>query len=241
MKKICFFLAMALVGLFVTTSCSNEFEPDTMDKSSRLDESSRGVLRDLLMLQPYNNTEEFHITTFPDGLPGQGYPVGWWGWTMAHRRNHQLSFGYWTNSGYKQRAETAIKFDLSRLRAGDVIKKATLRLYSIPTPVEAHYGTANTGSNNAFYISRITNAWTSSSTGVYPVVETTGRVLVPHTSQGSLNVTVDVTAMVKRMITNGNYGFLFRFQDGKPYTSRYFCNSGYPDPSMRPSLTIEFN
>lgn len=122
---------------------------------------------------------------------------------------------------------------------------AYLTLFSDPTPGNGDRVHANSGTNNAFYIRRVTSSWewkTNTTTWFnQPPTTTTGQVLIPHTSAASQDlVNIDVTQIIKDIYVNGNYGIMLQLQNETKYNSRIFCHSAYSDASKRPYLTIVF-
>jgi hypothetical protein len=53
-------------------------------------------------------------------------------------------------------------------------------------------------------------------------------------------VDMDVTAMVSRMQTNGNYGFMIQLQNEATYNSRIFCSSKFNVAAKHPKLVIVY-
>ena len=155
----------------------------------------------------------------------------------------ELDAGSWTVNSEAFNVRAAFKFDLSQLSATTPVKSAKLTLYSNPTPINGDHISANSGDNNAFYIQRINTAWSPSTTTwlTQPGVDADGQVLVPHTSAHFLDVTdVDVTAMVNKMLTSGNYGFKIQLQNESLYNIRVFCSARYSDSTKYPRLTISY-
>lgn len=120
---------------------------------------------------------------------------------------------------------------------------AYLTLYSDPAPLNGDLVHANAGSNNAFYVRRVTNSWVATSTNWFnqPATTTDGQVFIPHTTSPFLDlVNIDVTQIVRDMYTYGNYGFMIQLQTESYYNSRIFCSSSVADVSKHPTLTLIF-
>jgi hypothetical protein len=61
------------------------------------------------------------------------------------------------------------------------------------------------------------------------------------TSQWNYNVEVDVTGMVKDMVSNNqNYGFCMQLKTEQIYRSLIFSSSEATDPTKRPKLVVEY-
>ena len=166
-------------------------------------------------------------------LGGAGYD--WGGPTI------ELGAEEWTIGGTPVAVRSALRFDMSSL-PNLPIKSAKITLYSDPTPHTANLVNPNFGTSNAFYIQRIATSWTASNSwSTMPVVDTTNEVLIPQTNASSLDlVGVDVTALVNKMISAGNYGFMIRLQTEVTYNSRIFCSNTYSDATKHPALVISY-
>lgn len=154
----------------------------------------------------------------------------------------ELGAEAWTINGVQVDVRSVFKFDLSTL-ANANIGKAQLSLYSNPTPYTANLTTPNYGPTNQFNIMRVNDAWDPNTTtwATQPSVDTTNQVLIPQTSASSLDLpNIDVTAMVKSMLANGNNGFEIRLQNEQIYNSRIFCSSSYSDTTKVPTLYITY-
>lgn len=242
MKNNFFVLLILTLGFGMFWSCSSE------DDIITTDEEFNGELRSTTLIeQPSQNINELNVVKYPNGLSNSDayYPPGGGSIGYSILRSSQLSVSTWTNTGYKMNSYTIIKFDLSRLKSTDAIKKATLKLCSHPAPVEvSHYGRANNGDNNAFYVRQISSSWEAGSINYQnlPSVTTARQVTVPHTSYATLDISIDVTNIVRDMVsTNKNYGFYLQLVNESAYNSRLFCNSIYPVESKRPALEVVFN
>ncbi|HEY1167053.1 MAG TPA: hypothetical protein VGE90_17890 [Chitinophaga sp.] len=127
----------------------------------------------------------------------------------------------------------------------DDIQTAYLQLYSNPTPINGDGVHANYGTNNAFYVQRVIGSWDVTQMnlirwGALPGATTSDQVLVPHTSLASLDVTVDVTAMVKAAIRAGRTVIGFRLlpvsQSG--LNMRNFVSCYHERTDLQPRLII---
>lgn len=227
----CFF---ACIGIILFTGCSSD-ELLTEENSSE-----DGVsLRHALVLQPNSNVDNLAIMTFPNSFPPFNYPAGY---NQTGLPNTSLEIYAWTHSGYYSNGKATLKFNiLSYLNSTNKINKATLKLKSVPgkTPLNQ---LANHGSANAFYVQQITSYYTAASITSSGLPSVSNQVTVPHTNATMQDVEIDVTTLVRNMVnSNRDYGFLLRLVNETRYNCRYFCSSTYPDVSMRPSLTIDFD
>ena len=154
----------------------------------------------------------------------------------------ELGAEAWTINGNPVDVRSLFKFDLSTL-SNTNIGKAQLSLYSNPTPGTANLTTPNYGNTNQFYILRVSDSWdpTTTTWATQPGVDTTHSVLIPQTNSSSLDLpNIDVTQLVKDMLSNGNNGFEIRLQNEQIYNSRIFCSSSYSDTTKVPTLYITY-
>lgn len=149
----------------------------------------------------------------------------------------------WTRFGDITYGRAAFRFDMSGVPAGKPVKSAYLSLYSNHTPNNGDLVNANSGTTNAFYITRISSSWNPQTTtwAAQPATDTVGQVLIPQSTSSFQDViNVDVTTMVNRMIANGNYGFKIQLQNETIYNSRIFYSSAVTDSTKRPALVVNY-
>lgn len=154
----------------------------------------------------------------------------------------ELGAEEWTINGVQVGVRSVVKFDLSSVTNTN-FTSAQLSLYSNPTPFTANLETPNYGTSNAFYIQRVNENWdpTTETWLTQPTTDSTAEVLVPQTNLSTLDLpNIDVTQLVKNMLSSGNYGFEMRLQNEVIYNSRIFCSSSYSDSTKRPVLTINY-
>jgi len=130
----------------------------------------------------------------------------------------------------------------------DDIQSASLSLFSNPTPLNGDKIHANSGTNNAFYVQRVTGDWDIFNLdairwGSQPAASTTDQVLVPHTNLPFLDVDVDVTAMVKKAVRNGETVIGFRLNPvaNGPLNMRNFVSCDHERTDLQPRLIIDYN
>lgn len=154
-----------------------------------------------------------------------------------------LDAAAWTNGGEAVFLRGAFKFDLSGIPANVTIISAKLSLYSNPTPINGNLIDANSGSNNAMYIRRISSDWNgiTATWQTQPFTENIDQILIPHTNLSSLDlININVKNLISTMISTNNYGFMIRLQNENPYTIRQFASSNHPNDLKRPKLEIVY-
>lgn len=187
----------------------------------------------VLQLQTHQNPNEVHIWGNATNREGSfsGAP--------------ELGATSWTHEGIVIGQRGLFKFDLSSIPANANILSAKLTLYSNPTPLNGDLINANSGSNNAMLIQRVTSAWTPSAVKWInqPTSTTQDQILIPHTNSPFFDlVDIDVKNLVKSMTgNNSNYGFLIRLQTEQIFNSRIFCSSYHSNAVKHPKLIIEFS
>jgi hypothetical protein len=184
-----------------------------------------------LTLQPSNNPTEFRTTS----LNGQD---------ISGTGSQEISIDAWTNQSQPWILRGILKFDLSSIPANATIISANLYLYSNPTPATGNLVDANFGTNNAMLVQQVLTNWSPATTNWYnqPVTSTSGQIVVPSTTQSTLDLNLDVTNMVASMVNNNaNYGFFLRLQNEVIYNSRIFVSSyNTTYPTKRPKLVVVY-
>ena len=181
-----------------------------------------------LTLQPTANTSELNFAVI--------------GSTSVCAQDIDLDAGAWTNGGAPFYIRGATKFDLSSIPAGSTILSAKLSLFSNPTPINGDLVNANTGSNNSFWIRRLTSSWSATTPwALQPPTESGTQLLLPHTSLSTLDmIDMDVKNIVVSMMANGNYGFMMGLQSETAYNIRQFASSRHSNAAKHPKLVIVY-
>ncbi len=135
-----------------------------------------------------------------------------------------------------------ILFDLSSIPASATILNATVSLYVDNNATEGITGQPTYGTNNAGWFQRVTSAWNSSTVtwATQPTTTTTNEVALPQSSNSSENYSVNVTQLVKDIISSGNnYGFeLLQQNETTPYQSLIFGSSYNSDTNTHPQIQV---
>lgn len=135
----------------------------------------------------------------------------------------------------------AVKFDLPEIADTSKVLSARLTLFSNPTPLNGHDGNANTGPDNSLLIQRITSTWNAADVTWLdqPLATDDDQIVVPHSEEDFEDIVdLDVTTLVKKMLSEGNHGFFIRLQNEAEYNFRIFCSSKYSDATKHPKLVL---
>lgn len=153
----------------------------------------------------------------------------------------------WSSGGDNYTQRQLLRFlDVSAIPVDATIKSAHLYLYSDPQPSLGNKADANFGSANALLIQRVSDRWPVYS-GWFnqPLTTTDDLITIPATNQPYLDLNVDVTTIVTKMVTlkGAEWGFLIRLQNETPNNSRIFVsprnNTAYPQ--KYPRLEVVYN
>ena len=183
-----------------------------------------------LNLQPKNNAWEMTIA-------GNTSTVD-----LSDPNSTELASATWTYNSANYGVRGLIKFDLTAIPQNATIISAKFSIFSHPKPLNGDQVNANSGSDNAFLIQRVTSNWHPAQVNwsQQPSTTTTGQVELPATSSKFLDIpNIDVTNLISGMVSsNQNYGFMVRMKNNAMYTSRIFASSKYTDASKHPKLEV---
>lgn len=188
--------------------------------------------------------ETVDLTIATAANPTEGYVNSYIDYAHSgHNGVNQLSIVSWTHGGAPENARSFIKFDLSGIPSNATLLSAKLSLYAIPVPGSGNFTDAHFGTANAFSIKRITSTLNMSQINWnnQPTTTTDNQVIIPQsTSSHQDNTDIDVTNLVKDMLTNGNNGFFMQLLDEDIYNCRQYCSSYYTDLAKRPKLVLQY-
>ena len=132
-----------------------------------------------------------------------------------------------------------IYFNITSIPSDATIITATLKLYSIPSSTNGHYG-ANTA-----VIQRVATSWDENSVNWsnIPAASTTNQVFTTATVSSNENAIINVKPLIENMILNStnNQGFLFRLTDETGNKSAVYGSPTYADTTKRPELVITYS
>lgn len=190
-----------------------------------------GSCQTTLTLQPENNPYEVNYNSYnPNNPAANGSP--------------QMAIQAWTAFGNPLNSREIIQFDYSSIPPSAVVDSAQLYLFAANNPVGGNTVDAHFGDNNACSIQRITTTWglpCPFSWNNPPAVTATSQAIIPQSTSSFEDNKIDVTALVKDMLTNGNNGFLIRLQTETPYNIRQYISSLNSNTAKRPKLIIYYH
>ena len=186
--------------------------------------------------------QNFSVTFSPTHNPYESLIAGNTAHDFTSEHFTEVDASTWTINAETLSGRGVFKFDLSAIPAGAAIASAKLSLFSNPTPSNGNLVDANYGTSNAMFIRRISSDWNITATWqTQPSTETANQINVPQTALSQLDlIDIDVTAMVNKMYTEANYGFMLQLQNEVIYNSRIFCSSYYSDSTKHPKLVINY-
>lgn len=190
-----------------------------------------GGCQTVLTLQPQNNLYELNFNSY---TPGQ----------LANGGGSQIFVQAWTANSDPLIAEEILKFDYSSMPPGAVVDSATLYFYSMDNPLGGTGGLAQYGSNNACYVRRITSTWSlpcQYSWNNPPSTTSINQAEIPQSTSSNEDAVVNVTELVKDMVSNGNNGFLIRLQNEVTYNIRQYTSSFNANAAERPKLVVYYH
>ena len=188
------------------------------------------ITYDSKTLQPSNNSYEGLLNIF--------YPT-------TFGNNQQLLTEAWTSGGNPFTVRSIVKFDYTGIPTGATVDNATLYLYSDHAPLNGNLIDANFGTNNAFYVERLTSSWTLPTPFTWnnpPSSTTSNRVTVPHSANSFEDISINLTQIVKDQFNYGNNGIIMKLTNEVTYNIRQFYSSkSTVDASKHPKLVINYH
>lgn len=159
-------------------------------------------------------------------------------WTFTNNENVVAN---WTAGGVPHFWRNILKFNLAGIPANAIINSASLSLYSKPNASHGWTGQPTAGTDNSTSISRITNAWTTSSisTSSWPSITTQNQVILaqsPSNNHSYLNI--DVKNLVQDLITTNDFGLFLRHINTPYYNSLIYYSAEETDTSKHPKLVL---
>jgi len=148
----------------------------------------------------------------------------------------------WTGSGYPRYYRTFLEFDMTTLPGNAKIDSARLDVYWPDLGVQHSGGTYSRYSIASTYIRRVLENWSENSItwNNQPDDTTLNQVSVDAPSTGTSDFSANVTEIVKDMLRDGNYGFMWRLQTEQYWRGMRFGSSDHTVSSKRPKLTINY-
>lgn len=243
------YLWAAFAGLLRFTSCfKNEIPiappPNHTDSVS----TSRNDTDQTLILRPDSTTgQDAYVskldgTTYNDG----GVNLNW---------THEIVMSRWSLSQYNFDTVTQrsyIRFDgLAGIPETDTVRSAILYLYgetsSITFPYGNSYYPGSINPPNAGLVQQVVGNTCDQATIDWnnaPALNSVGQDTIPaSTWEWSYNVSIDVTNLVKGMVSSPstNYGFGLRLMTENIYRDMVFGTCEVSDSTLRPRLVVRYH
>jgi hypothetical protein len=203
------------------------------------DAGATGV--DTVSIKVNGSTTEQTLTLQPANNPNERTLANTGGTDISFTGGSEWVLDAWTVGGAPFIGRKAVKFDLSGIPATATILSANLFLYSNTPPENGNLVDANFGADNSLVLQRITSSWTPATAtwANQPATTTTNQVIIPSTTQSSLDINVDVKNLVTTMVSGTNNGFFIKLQNEVIYTSRMFVGSYHTTKTQKhPKLVI---
>jgi hypothetical protein len=145
--------------------------------------------------------------------------------------------------------KSLIWFDLSQLPKPSTIRKVILKLsYDLPVPWDSTIFFSNSGTaynlKPAGVLQQIIEPWEENQVTWNKLPKTTelNQVLIPPFIRNVNFIEVDVTNLFVSPSANPlpYHGILFRLNQNEKFKGFRFASSDFPEPSMRPRLSVHF-
>jgi hypothetical protein len=173
---------------------------------------------------------------------GEDATVDSYGPNNNHGNEIEYFSGAWTIGGVKTVWRNFLKFDLSSVPLNATIQSATLNLSWADTNSWGSTQHSSLTSSNESVVQRVTAPWNENTItwNNQPSATTADQVVLPQSSSGTQNYSLNVTQMVQQMAGSNNNGFLLRLVNENYYAELVFASGDNPHLNRRPTLTITY-
>ncbi len=149
----------------------------------------------------------------------------------------------WSDQGTAVYARSYIAFDLASVQRTDLLS-ATLTLYNNPDGTFDGKHQQLSGPNRA-WIRRVITPWEEDKLTWHdqPAYTEHHQVLIPASVDGHQSYTIDVTELVRDMLTDfrdSSQGFVIILEEETPYRALVFATSDHQDAARHPQLELVF-
>jgi gliding motility-associated-like protein len=143
---------------------------------------------------------------------------------------------------------TLLKFDINPTTSPQALydNRATLNLF-FPTGSAETHSYVGSGTDNQFYVQRVTSNWVENTVtwNTQPTTTTTGQLLVPSstTNPSTQDYQIDISTIVYDWVcgTTVNNGVrLILLNEGQTYRRVTFASKEHTTPALHPTLTLEY-
>jgi hypothetical protein len=181
------------------------------------------------------------LTIRPSGAQGVNAEIGTQNTTANFGSAVDFFSATWTCGG-NCIDRSLIQFNLSSIPSNATILSASVSLYTDNVATEGITGQPTYGTNNAGWFQRVTSAWNPATVtwATQPTTTTVNEVALAQSINSTENYTVNVTQLVKDIISSGNnYGFeLLQQNETTPYNSLIFGSSYNADSTIFPKFNV---
>ncbi len=157
---------------------------------------------------------------------------------MTNNERVELSASSWSWTGKEGIVRSFIGFQL--LNKNVNVEKVWLRLYGIfpesSTVKDGHVG------NNSGLVKRVVENWGAASLNWsnQPKSENTNSITTSPTSSKNEDFCIDITALYRKMMLEGNFGLLIELENETPFNSLMFGSIENPREEKRPAIEIVY-
>lgn len=157
--------------------------------------------------------------------------------------NPQVSASRWTYNGTVATVRSVIDFDWMQLPKDVTLLKAELHLFAWGEEIGFGPHATLDGSNEA-WVRRVVSPWEEDQVTWHtqPQTTTVNQVLIPASTAPNENYVINVTDLVKDMLSDSanSFGLLLELKTEEHYRLLNFCSSDHSDAERHPKLVLEY-
>lgn len=183
------------------------------------------------------------ITQQPNASQGKDALIHEYFATTNLGLSDMLMANAWTFGGTPGKVRSLIQFSYNALPASAVIDSVVLSLHAWDSADGSEQHSTLDGSN-ACWLERVTSPWSDATVtwNTQPTTTTLNRVQIPASTSPTQNyLNINVTALVKDMLSSTNNGFMLKLQTESYYRRMTFCSSNHSNSNLRPLLVFYLN
>lgn len=183
------------------------------------------------------------ITIQPNATQGKDALIHGQQPTTNFGSSSMLMANAWTFGGTPGNVRSLLQFSYNALPASAVIDSVILSLHAWDSSDGSEQHSTLNGSN-ACWLERVTSSWNDATVtwNTQPTTTTQNRVQIPVSTSPTQNyLNINVTALVKDMLSSTNNGFMLKLQTESYYRRMSFCSSNHSNSNLRPLLVFYIN